>query len=207
MRALSLLLALGAFSPGAILFQGAPALGSDLAGGSITVTFTGGGTASATITNPSGSLGQATNAGNFAFQVCCETSGNDWTLTNNSNLDIISFVIALAGSRSAFDNGATPYADFSGTHPSAPNGLTNAPGGVDTIFSGVSFTDQITDVQPVGAQNMYRTLTLTPATPLAPGATALFAADTDVEAVPEPSTVIPVLVGLAAIAHRRRARA
>lgn len=89
---------------------GAKALGSDLAGGSITVNFAQQGPITEPIVvGPAAQEGSASNGGNFQFSVIGDTFLANWRLDNLTTFDTIrSVIFDLRNSQSLFDDGTTP---------------------------------------------------------------------------------------------------
>jgi hypothetical protein len=207
MRVLSLLLFSLSSLPAAIISL---VDGDALAGGTVTVSWSDGSSDTTHTIQASGDSGVINAAGDFAFEINNDTFGNVWMLTNlRSTAGITRFVIDLLGSSSLFDNGALPRAVGSG-NPSSPwpNGLTPAVG--ETLMINLPvFSNQFNTGD--GGVNMFRTVTVTFANAnnyLGQNVTFDFNTDTDGnDAVPEPSTWIPVAVVSAAGLFRLRRRA
>ena len=175
------------------------ALGSDMAGGFVTVTFFGGPMDTAPIV-AMGTAGVATSPGSFSFSVTGDTNTATWSLTNFGGIgsaprSITSVVIDLTTSNSLFDDDSAP---------STPDSLSGVKDVVYVSGPPIAGSGEITLwLNALNTGDLYRAEFVSwggfmiPA--LTPGATAEWMDDTD-KIVPEPSSALLCLVGLMLLA-------
>lgn len=173
------------------------ALGSDMAGGKLTVTFQAGGPVPGLIVaGPAAEEGSVTMAGLFSFSVIGSTNHNRWTLTNLTKSDFILVAdFNLPPSLSLFDDDSTP---------STPNSLDGR-AGVAYISGPVEFFSG--EYQPwPNAQNkgdMYEGEKIQwDESTFGPGMTYAWMDDTD--PIPEPVTLALLFGGGVPVLLRRR---
>jgi hypothetical protein len=184
--------------------------GAQLAGGTVTVTFTSGGPiTTALIIDNGGGQGLATAAdGSFTFSVTGNTFTHPWTLTNNTvGNPITSVLFDLRGSVSLFDT----TADNAVCGPEGPtygcgtfDSSTGEPGALR--ISGPTITSSFEILawpDPSNLGDMFFQERINWGSGVVQGTPATWYDDTDV--VPEPASVLLTGIGLiAACLWRRR---
>jgi hypothetical protein len=186
------------------------ALGSQLAGGVVTVTRFGGPLSSATFV-AAGTGASATALGSAGFSLTVspgDTGLATWTLTNTdptiiflNNITAVTIDLTLSGI-SLFDSGSAPSTPDSG--PGIPGVIYLA--GVP--ISGT--TDLLPWSDPANLGDMFRAVSITFGSVIGPGASSSWMDDTDViTAVPDAGGTLPLLgLAFAGLAwFRRRATA
>jgi hypothetical protein len=173
------------------------ALGSQLAGGTVTVTRSGGSLSSATfVADGTGASATAPGSGGFSLTVSAgDTATATWTLTNTdpsliflNNITAVSIDLTLSG-LSLFDSGSDPSTPDSG--PGIP-GVTHV-GGVG--FGAV--TDLLSWPDPANLGDMFRGVAITFGAAMGAGAMSSWNDDTDrISGVPEPHGLVVLAAGL-----------
>ena len=173
------------------------ALGSQLAGGVVTVTRFGGALSSATfVAAGTGASAIAVGSSGFALTVSPgDTAIATWTLTNTdpsliflNNITAVTIDLTLSGI-SLFDSGSAPSTPDSG--PGVPGVIYVA--GVP--ISGAAELLPWADAANLG--DMFRAVSITFGGVVGPGAASSWLDDTDVTvAIPEPATPLLLLFGL-----------
>jgi hypothetical protein len=205
MRAVSLvcLLALAPLSAEATTIAGA-ALGSQLAGGTVTVTRFGGSMNTATfVAVGTGAEAVAPGSAGFKLEVSPgDTASATWTLTNTDPSAILFNRIVGAtidltlSAVSLFDDGSLPSTPVSG---SGVTGVAHAGGVAITASSELA---PWSDIANQG--DMYLALSITFGAGFTALASSSWTDDTDVIAVPEPATALMLALGLAGLRRGRR---
>ena len=188
------------------------ALGSQLAGGIVTVTRFGGALNSATfvVDSVTGAVASAPGgAGSGAFSLTVspgDTETATWTLVNTDSSPIFLNVITAVyidlfpSGISLFDSGSLPSTLGSGA---GVPGVTYVSGkGIGSSAEAVAWSDA------ANAGDIYLATTIIFSSGLTPGDSSVWMDDTDViSSVPEPSQAVAIAAGLLLIwlrAHRRR---
>ena len=203
--ALSLITSLSFTSTSYATVVGAQAFGDDMAGGTITVTYTSGAMRTQVINAGAPGQGFVNDPGFFDFDVTGDTFLSDWKLTN-LNDEIITLVeFDLSNSNSLFDSGGLPdtpfgYAGRAGAVP------TNA--GAPTITNSFE-SDPWTDPMNLGDEYLKETIEYFNQD-FRIGQTSTWRDDTDIigtitnPETPEPTTLTLVLLGGLGLVARRR---
>ena len=186
------------------------ALGSQLAGGIVTVTRFGGGMNSATFV-ASGSGASATALGSAGFTLIVgpgDTSAATWTLTNTdpstiflNRITAVTIDLFLSG-LSLFDSGTTPSTPDSG--PGVPGAIFVA----GAVFAGSGNLSPWLDASNLG--DMYHAMTISYTVGLTAGLTSSWTTDTDIIGIPEVGSLLPtgiaLLLGITRAMLSRRCR-
>jgi len=180
------------------------ALGSQLVGGVVTVTRFGGVLNSAAfVAAGTGASATALGSGGFALTVSPDdTALATWTFTNTdpsplflNNITAVTIDLTLSGI-SLFD---------SGSEPSTPESGPGIPG---VIYVGGVPIDGATDLlpwpDPANLGDMFRAVSITFVGGIGTGATSSWMDDTDVTAVPEPTSIVLIGTGLLLLLLIRR---